>query len=127
MEITGKVVVLLNTVSGVSKKGNEWQKRDFVIETVDQYPKKICFTLFGEKVKLCPKEGQICTVSFDVQSNEYNGKWFTNLEAWKVTYGGGAQDAANNKNESAPTPSSNIQTSKAPESIQNADSSDLPF
>ena len=128
MEITGKVVSLLETITGVSRTGNQWQKKEFVIETVGQYPKKVCFTLFGDKVSQCPKEGQICTVSFDVKSNEYNGKWFTNLEAWKVTAGGAEATAPSNPQAAAPSaPQTNTQTAKAPEAVQNANVSDLPF
>ena len=84
MEIQGKCVVVLDLISGTSKTGKAFQKRDFVIETAEQYPKKVCFQLFGERVNNCPNVGEEVKVSFDPESREWNGKWFTQLNAWKV-------------------------------------------
>lgn len=84
MDIQGKVVAVLELVSGTSKAGNPFQKREFVIETAGQYPKKVCLQLFGDKVNECPNVGEEVKVSFDVESREWNGKWFTQLNAWKV-------------------------------------------
>lgn len=84
MELTGRCVVALPIVSGTSKAGKAFQKRDFVVETAGQYPKKVCFQLFGEKVNECPNVGEEVTVSFDAESREWNGRWFTQLNAWKV-------------------------------------------
>ena len=84
MELHGKVTVALDLVSGTSKAGNAFQKRVFVVETAGQYPKKVCFQLFGDKVNECPNVGEEVKVSFDAESREWNGKWFTQLNAWKV-------------------------------------------
>ncbi len=84
MEITGKCIATLAIESGTSKSGNAWQKQNFVIETAGQYPKKVCFQLFGDKVNDCPNVGEEVKVSFDPESREWNGKWFTQLNAWKV-------------------------------------------
>lgn len=84
MEIQGKTIAALPIESGTSAKGNTWQKRNFVIETSGQYPKKVCFQLFGDKVNDCPNVGEEVKVSFDPESREWNGKWFTQLNAWKV-------------------------------------------
>ena len=82
MEITGKVVAVLEITSGTGKNGNEWKKRDFVIETADEkFPKKVCFTLFGDKVNTCPMIDAMVTVSFDINAHEYNGKWFNSINA----------------------------------------------
>lgn len=87
MEITGKVVAVLEITSGTGKNGNEWKKRDFVIETADEkFPKKVCFTLFGDKVNTCPMIDTTVTVSFDINAHEYNGKWFNSINAWKVDH-----------------------------------------
>lgn len=85
MEITGKCIAALPIESGTSKAGNAWQKQNFVIETAGQYPKKVCFQLFGDKVNDCPNVGEEVKVSFDPESREWNGKWFTQLNAWKAT------------------------------------------
>lgn len=84
MELQGKTVAVLDVVSGTSKSGNAWQKREFVIETAGQYPKKVCLQLFGDKVNECPNVGDEVKVSFDAESREWQGRWFTQLNAWKV-------------------------------------------
>lgn len=91
MEIQGKVVTVLAVESGTSKAGNPWQKQSFVIEVGERYPKKVCFQLFGEYVSDCPAVGDDVKVSFDIESREWNGKWFTQLNAWKVERQGGYQ------------------------------------
>lgn len=85
MEITGKVLAVLELQSGTSKKGSEWKKRDFVIETLDEkFPKKVCFTLFGDRADACPAIDSVVNVAFDIDAHEYNGKWFNSVNAWKV-------------------------------------------
>lgn len=91
MELTGKVIAVLDLKSGSSKTGNEWKSQDFVIETDDRFSKKVCFRLFGNRVNDCPNVGDEVTVSFDAESREWNGKWFTQLNAWKVENNGGEE------------------------------------
>jgi hypothetical protein len=85
-EIKGKITQLLEIESGTSKAGNDWKKQEFVIETNDQYPKKICFTLFGDKIDLLNgfSQGEEVNVFFNIESREYNGRWFHNINAWKI-------------------------------------------
>jgi hypothetical protein len=80
--LTGKITNILPIQSGTSKSGNEWKKQDFVIETDGQYPKQVCFTKWGGEIDY--KIGQIVTVSFDLESREYQGKYFTDAKAWKI-------------------------------------------
>jgi hypothetical protein len=84
--VKGKIQQILKPESGVSRSGNEWKKQEFVIETEEQFPRKVCFTLFGDKVSLIDglKTGEEVEVSFNVESREYNGKWFHNINAWKI-------------------------------------------
>lgn len=85
MNIKGKVKAVLPVDSGTSKNGNAWQKGGFVITTEGQYPKDVAFTLFGEdKIAQCPKVGEEVDVHFDLSSREYNGKWFHDIQAWKI-------------------------------------------
>lgn len=86
MEITGKIIAVLPEQGGVSKTGNEWKKQEYVLETYDQYPKKVCFQIFGnDKIEQAAiQAGEDLTVYFDIDSREYNGRWFTNINAWKV-------------------------------------------
>lgn len=86
LRIKGKVIKILPEQTGTSARG-EWKKQDFVIEsTEDQFPKKICFTLFNDKASslngLTP--GTDVEVFFNIESREYNDKWFTNVNAFRV-------------------------------------------
>ena len=83
MQLTGKITKILPLQSGQGKKG-EWKKQDFVIETNGEYPKKVCFTAWGDKTNHIPNIGTGVTVSFDPESREYNGKYYTDLKAWKI-------------------------------------------
>ena len=84
--IKGKLIKILNSESGISRNGNQWKKQEFVIETPDQFPKKVCFTLFNDKVNLLSsiQEGEDLEVSFDIESREFNNKWYHNINAWKI-------------------------------------------
>ncbi len=117
MEIQGRCVAVLDLISGTSKAGKAFQKRDFVIETAGQYPKKVCFQLFGDKVNDCPNVGEDVKVSFDPESREWNGKWFTQLNAWKVERQGVQQ----------PAPQPAPQTQYAPAQPTDDLGNDLPF
>lgn len=82
----GIIKAILPEVYGTSSRG-EWHKQDFVIEeSVDQYPKLICFTLFNDKNDVFSRAGigSEVNVSFNIESREYNEKYFTNLTAFKV-------------------------------------------
>lgn len=82
MEITGKIIQVLPEVGGISKAGNEWKKQEYVLETHDQYPKKVCFQIFGaDKIaQAAIQPGEELTVSFDIDSREYQGRWFTRYQ-----------------------------------------------
>lgn len=86
MQVKGNVIQILKTESGVSRAGNEWKKQEFVIETNEQFPKKICFSLFGDKISLLDgiSEGQEIEVYFSIESRDFNGKWYHNINAWKI-------------------------------------------
>jgi len=84
--IEGVLIQILKAESGVSKSGKDWTKQEFIIETKEQYPKKICFSLFGDKTGLLSqfKEGMNVNVAYNIESREFNGKWFHNIGAWKI-------------------------------------------
>lgn len=89
MEITGKLIQKLTMQSGTSARtGNTWQKQEFVIETGDQFPKKICANLWGDKADQLNQFniGDMVKVSFDLESREFNGKWYTDVKAWKIEH-----------------------------------------
>ena len=68
MELAGKVIAVLEPRGGVSKTGNEWKVQEYVIETHDQYPKKMCFDVFGaDKIaQFNIQAGEELNVLFDV-------------------------------------------------------------
>ena len=89
MEVTGKITKILEKVTGQKKDGSgEWIKQSFTLETTEQYNNLYCFELFGEeKVENFNKYNKVggdVKVDFNVSTNEWNGKYFTSLQAWKV-------------------------------------------
>ena len=82
-KIKGKVVVRLPLEQGTGAKGT-WQKQSFIVETDGQYPKKVCLTAWGDKCDLIPDMSSTATFSFNVESREYNNRWYTELKIWKV-------------------------------------------
>lgn len=85
MELQGKVIAVLPERSGVSARG-EWKSQDYVIETHDQYPRKMVFGVFGaDRIsRFNIQVGQEVTVSFDIDAHEYQGRWFNNIRAFDV-------------------------------------------
>lgn len=87
MEIKGRIIAVLPHRSGVSQKdGKSWMTQEYVIETLDQYPKRCVFNVFGEeKIKEYNLQvGSEVTVKFDINAREYNGRWYNDVRAWKV-------------------------------------------
>ena len=85
VEITGKIIEILPEKSGQSANG-EWRKQEYVLETETSYPKKICFVVWGDKIELFNlKKGESVEVSVDLESREYNERWYTDVKAWKVS------------------------------------------
>lgn len=84
--------------SGVSKAGNQWKKREYVLETLENYPKKVHFDLFGDRADQYPLSvGDEIVLSFDINSREFNGRWYTSISGWKVEKAGaGNQPPVNN-------------------------------
>ena len=95
MEIQGKVIAILEPQRFVSSKnGKEYVTTVFVIETPGQYPKKVAMKVMGEdKFKqMGIVMGGTYNVSFDVESREWQGKWFTECQAWRTQRVDGTQE-----------------------------------
>jgi hypothetical protein len=105
MEINGKIIELLEEKSGESANGT-WRKQEYILETESQYPKKVCFMAWSDKIdEFAIKKGESITVSIDLESREYNGRWYTDVKAWKVTRAGaGANDIPYNAPDMPNTP-----------------------
>ena len=88
MEIEGKIILALPEQSGVSKAGNNWKKREYVLETMETYPKKVHFVLFGDRADQYPLSvGEQIRLSYDINSREFNGRWYTSIDGWEVEKG----------------------------------------
>lgn len=89
MEIKGKLVAKMQPTRGTSSQGKEWVKQDFIVETQETYPKKVCITGMGNKSEELNKYnvGDSVKVSVNIESREYNGKWYTNVNVWKIEAG----------------------------------------
>jgi hypothetical protein len=125
MEITGKLVEILPEQSGTSQRG-EWKKQEFIIETLDQYPKKVCIVNWGDKVDLSSlNNGEEITVHVNVESREFKGRWYTDIKAWKI-------DKKSNEVPGSPPPPSPEDEPVPPDDAWSNDgnespSDDLPF
>mgnify|MGYP002622801514 CR=1 FL=1 len=132
MEIVGKVIQILPLQQGTSQRtGNPWALQSFVIETQEQYPRKVCIELFGEeRIKANPFAiDEIVTVSFDLESREFNGRWYTSVRAWKVQKGTvdiQSPVQTNTVSSDNNTPSTQTFEQAASASVED-DGTDLPF
>ena len=85
MELQGKIIAVLPERSGTSQRGNQWRSISYVLETQEQYPKKLAFDVTNDKIdQLNIQFGEILTVQFDINAREYNGRWFNSVNAWNV-------------------------------------------
>lgn len=87
MEITGKIIANAGERSGVSSRnGNEWKVVTYVLETQDNYPRRMAFEVFGVDriAQFNIQVGEVLNVSFDVDAREYNGRWYNTIRAFRV-------------------------------------------
>ncbi len=117
MDFTGKIIFALPAKSGLKKNGESWKSQEFVIENTEgQYPKKMCFNVFGEdKIKSFDiKLGEELKVSFDIDAKQWQDRWFNSINAWKVERVGATATNEPQPNTTAASP-------------KNDDDSSLPF
>ena len=134
MEIQGKVIAVLPERSGVSARG-EWKSQTFVIETQEQYPKKMAFDVFGADrlAQFNIQSGEVINVSFDIDAHEYQGRYFNQIRAWNVTKVSqqAMASSANAAGVANPTNQQNLfppeQQSAQQQAQQRGNSDDLPF
>ena len=117
LKIAGTITKILDIEGGVSKNGKEWKKQGFIIDTGAEYNPQICFSLFGEE-KIASlnsfSEGQMVDVSFNLSSREYNGKYYHNIDAWRINKT--ASSMSNESENTSPFPSE-----------EDSEEDDLPF
>lgn len=96
MQLTAKLVQLLPLQTGTGKNG-QWKKQDIIVETEGTYPKKVCISIWGDKINEAQLQtGAQLSISFDVESREYNGRWYTDVKAWKIEPAGAGGSKATN-------------------------------
>lgn len=131
MEISGKVIQKLPIQEGTGRNGNPWKAQSAVLETQDQYPRKVCFEVFGEdRINNNPFEvDDVITISFDIDSHEFNGRWYTSIRAYRVQKGVVESAPAD-----APAPAVTPMAAEAPaanttpfDASASDESTDLPF
>ena len=84
MEFEGVVYKILPLTQGTSARG-EWQRQDVVFELPSEFSRKICVTFFNKPSDVAKlREGATYTVSVNVESREYNGRWYTDVRAWRL-------------------------------------------
>lgn len=132
MEISGKIVKVLDTQRFVSQRnGNEYVKNVFVIETQGNYPKRVAFSVMGEDkfTQMGIVVGGMYNVSFDVESREWQGKWFTECSAWRAhRIDGDAVQGEQQKPQQVRQPvQQSIAQTKVFQPQQGSNESDLPF
>ncbi|MBK8679634.1 MAG: DUF3127 domain-containing protein [Sphingobacteriales bacterium] len=120
MQITATLVQLLPLQTGEGRNG-PWKKQEIIVETDGQYPKKICISIWGDKIiESVLQVGHQLTISFDLESREFNSRWYTDVKAWKVEPGNSSNTNTNSQQTSADN------SSNEP-SIPTDTGDDLPF
>lgn len=121
--IEGQITAILPETRGVGQRG-EWVSQDFVLKTNDNYPKNICFTIFGaDKIKEANiRIGDVVSIGVNLESREFNGRWYTSIKAWSVKKKSEAR-----QQQSAPTPPPSSKTKQNYASTSQDDTDTLPF
>jgi len=127
LEIIGKLIKTLPVQSGTNARGT-WSKQEFILETLEQYPRKICISAWGERVNelSAVPAGDVLKVSFSIESREYNERWYTDVRAWRIekqTTAGVATSAATTDNTPLQPPLPTEDTSFINQQVVD----DLPF
>ena len=129
LELDGKVVRVLQEQTGEGRNGT-WKKQEFIVETLGEYPKRICFESWQEKTEIIKSlnDGDRVKVSFSLESREYNEKWYTNVRAWKIEklVANGTPPPATGNQEQNAKKEEKVQNEEPP-LPENKDEDDLPF
>ena len=130
MEIKGKLVLVLPAVTGQGRNG-EWKRQEFVIEQEGSFPRKACISTWGDKVNVEElKMGSMLNIFVDVESREFQSKWYTSLTAWKVEVlddGAGSQASPLQPQQSAESSPFTPTQVYADDSSEEEPKDDLPF
>jgi hypothetical protein len=104
MELSGKIVQIMPEINGNGKNG-QWRKQEFIVETPGNYPKKVCITVWGDNIdQFGVNVGDQVNASIDIESREYNGRWYTDVKAWKMEKEGTAKKENGEYSKTSPIP-----------------------
>lgn len=84
MEFEGVVYKIMPATTGTSARG-DWQRQEVIFEIPSEFSRKVCVIFFNRPSDVASlKEGKTYTVSINIESREYNGRWYTDVRAWRV-------------------------------------------
>ena len=133
MEIEGRIARKLSVQTGTSARG-AWSKQEFILEYQEgNFPSQICMNVWGEdKVRDLEKYqvGDKVKVSFNLSSREFNGRWYTDVRAWRIEPAGQQQPAGYGYSQSAagaPVPSMESAPMPTIDDLPAGADEDLPF
>lgn len=125
LDISGKLIQKMNKMDGVSKAGKPWSKQEFVIETFDQFPRKICMNVMNETLLSTLSGynvGDTINASLNIESREFNGRWYTDVRVWRFNTAGQSNPSASQQNNSG-----TFHADPEPGFTPDNTSDDLPF
>lgn len=128
MELTGKIIAVMEPRGGVSARtGNSWKTQEYVLEVPGQYPKRCVFNVFGEDRinQFNIQNGDELTIQFDIDAREYNGRWYNDIRAYGVVRG--QQSTAGAPMATAAPSAATAPFPPAQEPVSEGSSDDLPF
>ncbi|MDR2682324.1 MAG: DUF3127 domain-containing protein [Dysgonamonadaceae bacterium] len=124
MQLTAKLLQILPAETGMGKNG-EWKRQSIVVETDGQYSKKVCITVWGDKINTAQwQPGLPLIIDFDLESREFNGRWYTDVKAWKIEPAGIPQPQPQ---PAAPAPPADYDLPEPPPAAPGPNVDDLPF
>ncbi|MDO9511479.1 MAG: DUF3127 domain-containing protein [Bacteroidales bacterium] len=121
--IQGKLVKVLPSQSGEGKNG-PWTKQNFIIETDEKYPKKVCLVAWNERSEALNNfsEGDSLKIEIGIESREYNERWYTDVRALNLEKTSGV-----NQMPPPPLPNDTSASYNNPPDFPTSNIDDLPF
>jgi hypothetical protein len=114
MELEGKIIQINPPQSGEGKNGS-WKKQEYIIETKSQYPKKVCAVAWGDKIdQFALQLNEDVVLSIELESREYNSRWYTDVRIWRVSRSTTSQDAAMEQPDDTPPSGNDLESDELP-------------
>ena len=120
MEIKGIIKKVLEKKTGTSQRG-EWVKQDFILETLGEYPKQVCISIWGDEMTV--NIGQVINAHINIESREYNERYYTDVKCWKID----VKSKPNQEQQNTDSFENTTDLGKPVDDGQEMDDSGLPF